>query len=216
MRICCVMWLTWSGIVFCLRLSFGEDSHAPLFQTRCRDIANGAFRDLRRSWYVLVSDFFSTSRVVFLRKPNVYFAGIELCTAFLDMSCFPNESRVALLHIQWQCSKHLFKHCTLWFLDVLKGLQSTLSWHAQIWAWICAFHTCNRLYKRLYDKDPGKEAGISTFQGGGSGGLMAGFCARHAIIDEYTRCMIYIEYIWYYYDISVLQYMLPVVLIYFR
>lgn len=156
----------------------------------------GTCEDRGMSWCQI---FFSTSRVVFLRKPNVYFAGIELCTAFLDMSCFPNESRVALLHIQWQCSKHLFKHCTLWFLDVLKGPQSTLSWHAQIWAWICAFHTCNRLYKRLYDKDPGKEAGISTFQGGGSGGLMAGFCARHAIIDEYTRCMIYIEYIYIWY-----------------
>ena len=184
MRICCVMWLTWFGIVFCLRLSFGEDSHAPLFQTRCRDIANGVFRDLRRSWYVLVSDFFSTSRVyfIFLRKPNVYSTshGLNYVQHFSICLVSPNE----------HCSKHLFKHCTLWFLDVLKGLQSTLSWHAQIWAWICAFRTCNRLYKRLYDKDPGKEAGISTFQGGGSGGLMAGFCARHAIIDECTRCMI--------------------------
>lgn len=169
MRICCVMWLTWSGIVFCLRLSFGKDSHAPLFQTRCRDIANGVLptcEDRGMSWCQICSRH---QEFIFLRKPNVYFAGIELCTAFLDMSCFPNESRVALLHIQWQCSKHLFKHCTLWFLDVLKGPQSTLSWHAQIWAWIWAFHTCNRLYKRLYDKDPGKEAGISTFQWGDLG-----------------------------------------------
>ena len=167
MRICCVMWLTWFGIVFCLRLSFGEDSHAPLFQTRCRDIANGVFRDLRRSWYVLVSDFFSTSRVYFFEETKCLLCRDWIMYSISRYVLFRQMNRVLfLLHIQWHCSNHLFKHCTLWFLDVLKGLQSTLSWPAQIWAWICAFRTCNRLYKRLYDKDPGKEAGISTFQGG--------------------------------------------------